>query len=168
VTVMNADLLATALGKPYEHDDVQGIVRQLGLSQVPKAKPKEPDFNLIAKNAGIQLGFIDGDYLAGKKVARYGNADMILYSVTLYTADGEPGYREYRGQLPGGGLISDTLDAHISRLGPPSKVVEDDDEIISRSWTLPGFWLSFAYRPNGALRFAGLILDRYKTLMASK
>jgi hypothetical protein len=165
---MNADLLAAALGKPYEHNDVQAIVRQLGLSQVPKAKPKEPDVNLTAKNAGIELSFIDGDYLAGKKVARYGNADMILYSVGLYTAEGEPGYREYQGQLPGGGHITDTLDAHIANLGPPTEVVEDEGEIISRSWTLPGFWLSFAYRPNGALRFAGLILERYMTLMASK
>ena len=138
MTIINSDTIAGALGKPYEHPDVQAIVQQLGLINPPKAKPKEPDANLPAKNAGMELRFIDADYLAGKKVARYGNADMILYSVGLYTAEGEPGYKQYNGDLPGGGRITDTLDAHIARLGPPTDEVEDDGDVMSRSWQREG------------------------------
>lgn len=165
---MNSSEITGAIGKPYAHPDVQAIVQNFGLKALPKAKPDEPDVNLVAKKYGIELGFIDADYLAGEKVARYGNADMIFYSATLYVTEGEPGFAEYQGELPGGGHISDSLDQQIRRLGPPTEIIEDDGDIMSRSWLLDGFWLAFSYRFTGEFRFAGLVLEKYWTLMQSK
>lgn len=169
---MEAEVIIKALGKPFEHPDVQAIVQQFDINKVPKAKTDEPDSNLLAKKHGIELGFIDADYLAGKKVARYGNADMVLYSATFYIKDGEPGYKEYKGTLPGGGRISDSIEEHITRLGPATEVIEDEDEdggeILSRAWQLDECWLSFSYNWKGKFRFAQLILEVYLTLMKSK
>ena len=167
---MEADVIINALGKHFEHPDVQAIVQKFGITKVPKAKADEPDSNLSAKKHGIELGFIDADYLAGKKVARYGNADMILYSATLYIKEGEPGYKEYQGTLPGGGRITDSIEEHITRLGPATEIVEDEEEgdVLSRAWQFDGYWLSFSYNWKGEFRFAGLILEEYLTLMRSK
>lgn len=165
---MEADVIISVLGKPFEHPDVQAIVQKFEITKVPKAKANEPDSDLLAKKHGVELGFIDADYLAGKKVARYGNADMIFYSATLYIKEGEPGYKEFQGSLPGGGRITDSLEEHIARLGPPTEVIEDEGIVLSRSWQFDHFWLSFAYRWDGSFRYAALILKEYRTLMRSK
>jgi hypothetical protein len=165
---LNSSVITNALGKAYEHPDVQAIVNNFGLTQVPRAKAKEPDANLTAKKDGIELGFIDADYLSGKKVARYGNADMIFFSATLYITDGEPGYKQYKGELPGGGLITDTLEQHLARLGPPTETIEDAGDLVSRTWLIDNFWLSFSYGAGGEFQFAALILEKYWTVMLSK
>jgi hypothetical protein len=168
MTPVKANTIAAALGKSYEHQDVHIIVQNFSISKIPRAKPDDPISNLLSKKDGIELGFIDSDYLLGKDVARYGNGDMIFYQAVMYAAGGEPGYKEYKGELPGGGKIGDSLTEHISRLGPPTDIVEDEGEIISRLWLLDGYWLSFAYNWKKELRFAGLILGKYRSLMQSK
>ena len=165
---MEADIIIRALGKPFEHPDVQVIVQEFGITRIPKAKADEPDSNLQEKKYGIELGFIDGDYLAGKKILRYGNADMILYSVTFYTREGEPGYKEYQGTLPGGGRITDSLEEHTARLGSATEVIEDEGNIQSRSWQFDNYCLSFSYNWKGEFRFVQLILEKYLSLMRSK
>ena len=86
---MDSDALIAALGKKFEDQAVQTLVRELKMTKIPKipkARSKESEDYLEAKDAGIHLGFTDADYLEGRKVARYGNADMILTGITVYAA----------------------------------------------------------------------------------
>ncbi len=160
--------LTSALGAPYADERVQQLAKAFGISKVPQATAKEPDSDLVSQSHGIELQFIDGDSLAGNEVNRFGNAPMVLVSIVLYPTDGTPGFKPYRGQLPGGGSVDDLFEAHVANLGPPTETIEDDGDLVSRSWLLDGFWLSFAYQFTGALRAIGLELASYRALMRSK
>ena len=158
---MDSNALVTALGKKFDDKSVQAIVRELKIKKIPKAKPKESEDYLEAKDAGIQLAFTDADYLEGRKVARYGNADMILTRITVYAADGEPGYKAFRGTLPGGASISDTLEQVLSKLGPPTKVYEDEGVVYTRSWKMDSFLMTFSYDEQGPVKYVQLNLQAY-------
>ena len=82
---MYSEQMSAALGQPYESPAVQVLVRELGLTKAPKPKKDDPNVYLAAKSMGIELMFVDNDYLERKQVARYGNAPMICVGTTLYT-----------------------------------------------------------------------------------
>jgi hypothetical protein len=146
-----------ALKKPFGDPAVQAIVRELGIKKVPKAEPDEPEASLQAKPLGVELGFTDADYLARRKVARYGNADMILTGVTLYAAGGEPGFKTYSGALPKGVSVTDPREKAVEKLGPPKDVEEEDGVVYSQGWKMNGYFLTLVYASDGRPRYAQLI-----------
>jgi hypothetical protein len=158
---MDSNTLIAALGKKFNDKTLQTIVRELKIKKIPKAKPKESEDYLESKDAGIQLGFTDGDYLEGRKVARYGKADMILTRFTVYAPDGEPGYKAFRGTLPGGVSVQDTVEQLISKLGPPTEVYEDDGVVYTRSWKTDKYWMTYSYDQHGNVTYVQLVLPAY-------
>ncbi len=160
------DKITDALGKPVSHPAVQDLLACFGRHRLPSLRPDDPYADLALKKSGIEFNFADEHHLEGRDVKRYGDAEMVLYAVTLYTREGEPGFVQYPGELPGGGRMGDALPAHEARLGPPTETLEDEDgNLLSRSWHLAPHWLSFAYHRNGRLRFASLISDAYMRLI---
>ena len=163
---MDSDALIAALGKKFEDQAVQTLVRELKMTKIPKipkARSKESEDYLEAKDAGIHLGFTDADYLEGRKVARYGNADMILTGITVYAADGEPGYKTFRGTLPGGVTVLDSQEQVLSKLGPATSTYEDEDDhvITGRSWETDKYLMTFVYDQHGNVRYVQLVLPAY-------
>jgi len=158
---VDSKALVEALGKKFDDKAVQTIVRELKITKIPKAKPKESEDYLEVKNAGLHLGFTDGDYLEGRKVARYGNADMILTGVTFYAADGEPGYKAYPGTVPGGVSVTDPLEKVLSKLGSPTEVYEDGGVVYTRSWKTDKYWMTFSYDEHGNAKYVQAVLPAY-------
>jgi hypothetical protein len=158
---VDSNALIAVLGKKFDDNSVQTIVDELKIKGAPKAKPKEPDDYLEAKGEGIQLAFTDGDYLEGRKVPRYGNADMIVTRATLYAADGEPGYKAFRGTLPGGARVSDSPEQLVAKLGAPTKVYEDEGVVYTRSWKTDSYSMTFSYDPQGNVKYVQINLPAY-------
>jgi hypothetical protein len=149
------------LGKSFGDPAVQALVRELGIKKAPKAKPDEPEDQLQAKPLGVELSFTDGDYLAKRKVARYGNADMILTGATLYAAGGEPGFKGFAESLPKGTSLSDSPDQLIAKLGPPAKKDEEDERIYSQAWKMGNYWMTFSYGEHNQPKSVQIILPAY-------
>jgi hypothetical protein len=164
---MTGEAIVEALGKPFEHAKVQALIRELGVTKTPRAKADDPEAGVDAKKFGVALRFIDADYLAGKKITRYGNADMILYTAILYTLNGEPGYKAFQGTVPQGISLGDGTNQLIAKLGPPTQVVEHEGEINTMSWQFDSFWLSFNFGKGGRLKYVGVMLRTYIELMDS-
>jgi hypothetical protein len=158
---MDSDTIIAALGHSFEDEEVQALVKQLGMKDVPEAKPKEPTACLEAKNAGVQLTFTDGDFLAARKVALYGTADMIVTGATLYALNGEPGYEAFKGHLPKGTSLSDTAEELRAKLGPHEEVDADEGVVFARGWLLEGFQITFCYSPEGSPKYVQIILPRF-------
>jgi hypothetical protein len=158
---VDSDALVATLGKKFDDKAVQAVVRELKIKSVPKAKPKEPDDYLEAKGDGIQLAFTDNDYLQGRDVPRYGNADMIVTRAFLYAADGEPGYKTFRGTLPGGGHVTDSFEQVVATLGPPTQVNENAGVVNTRNWKTDHYLMTFKYDRQGNVRYVQLILPAY-------
>lgn len=158
---MDSDNIIAVLDHSFEDKGVQSLVKQLGMKGVPEAKPKEPRAYLEAKPAGVQFAFTDADYLEARKVARYGNADMILTGATLYALNGEPGYKAFKGQLPKGALLSDTPAQLTAKLGPPALVDEREGIVRTQSWKMKAFRLTFSYDAQGAAKYVQIILPKY-------
>lgn len=150
------------LGRPFGDPAVQAVVGELGITKVPRPpEPKEPEDSLQAKALGVELGFTDADYLAGRKVLRYGNADMILTGVTLYAAGGEPGFKAFPALLPKGVSITDDPDTAVDKLGVPTDIEEEDGVLYSQGWKMDGYWLTIVYGSDRRSRYAQLIDAAY-------
>src|SRR5712691_4650963 len=158
---MDGEAILKELGKPYSDVGVQRLVKELGLKKIPKAKPKEPDDYLQAKEFGVELAFTDEDYLGARKVPRYGNADMILTRATLYAPEGEPGYKGFKGLLPGGVALSDSVERVVAKLGPPAQIFERGGVVKTRTWRTDGYLSSFSYSPDGPPKYEQIILAAY-------
>lgn len=158
---MDSDALIAILGKKFDDQAVQAVVRELKMKGAPKAKPKEPDDYLEAKGDGIQLAFTDQDYLEGRNVPRYGNADMMVTRATVYVAEGEPGYKTFRGTLPGGGHVTDSFEQMVAKLGPPTRVNESAGVVSTRAWKTDRYSMTFKYDRQGNVKYVQLILPAY-------
>jgi hypothetical protein len=86
---------------------------------------------------------------------------MILTGVTFYAVDGEPGYKEYRGALPGGVSVTDPLEKVLAKLGPPTEVYEDDGIVWTRSWKTDKYWMTFSYDEKGNVKYVQTVLPAY-------
>lgn len=167
---MYSEQMSAALGQPYESPAVQVLVRELGLTKAPKPKKDDPNVYLAAKSMGIELMFVDNDYLERKQVARYGNAPMICVGATLYTGHqtGDPSMRRYGGDLPGGATFDDSVETLIAKLGPPTGVFEDDDVVVTRVWARGTCKVGFNYDDAGTLQYVALSWDVYMKLMSEE
>jgi len=160
---MDSTVIAHALGLPFEAPPVQAIVKALGLTKAPRAKKDDPDDYLEAKPQGIQLMFVDDDYLKRAHVARYGNAPMIFVSATLYSGrqSDDPSYARYPGPLPENTTFDDAVDQLESKLGPPTQVYEDEGVVFTRSWKRNSYTVVFSYNSAGTLECVHLNWDAY-------
>lgn len=162
---MDSNAIAHALGLPFEALEIQVIVRELGLNTTPRAKRDDPDAYLEAKAEGIALMFVDDDYMKRTPVIRYGNGRMVFVSATLYSGrqSDDPSYRRFDGLLPQGVAFDDDPEQLENKLGPPTRVAEDEGIVYTRSWKRGASWLSFNYSSSGVLEYVQLNWDVYRT-----
>src|SRR5205085_10610963 len=126
--------IAAAFGKPFESAEVQALVKSLALTKVPRAKAAEPEDHLQAKKYGVELSFVDADFMKAKRVARYGNAPMLLIAATLYSGQQKQAadFSRYAGTLPDGTTFSDSPEGLHRKLGPASSTFEDEGIVYNR------------------------------------
>jgi hypothetical protein len=155
---MDHERIEALLGQPFESSGMQAMLGELKVHDQPKAKKDDPDDFLAAKAMGIELMFVDQDYIARKPVLRYGNAPMVFVGATLYSGrqSSSPAFRAFSGSLPGQARLDDTVDQLVSKLGPPDMVDEDDGVVYARVWHRGICHVGFNYNEGGVLQYVQL------------
>jgi hypothetical protein len=99
---------------------------------------------LEKKAEGFSLAFRDDTFEDDVSVAP-ARDELIFHAVFLY-AEGEDGYTQYRGAIPGGIRFDDTRAAIEAALGAPSwHRKRDDGSISAERWDLPGHHIHVTY-----------------------
>lgn len=165
---MNHERIEALLGQSFESSGLQAMLGELNLHEKPKAKKDDPDDFLAAKAKGIELMFVDQDYIERRPVPHYGNAAMVFVGATLYSGaqSSNPALGAFSGSLPGEARFEDTVDQLVRKLGPPDMVDEDDGVIYARVWHRGICHVGFNYNEDGVLQYVQLNWRDYMQRLA--
>lgn len=140
--------LLAELGAGRPANDFAGLCGALGAASGPDLDEDEPDQHhdwILLPKRGLELGFVDAAYFAGKPRDRWRSEGLKFNQITFYS-DTREGVRAYTGELPHGLSMTDSRAAVRAKL---AAFEGSRRSYLTDCWDTERYRLIVAYRPGG-------------------
>jgi hypothetical protein len=145
---MAIDALVDSLGMTGDPDSFSSWLEAQGTVAVPDLDEDDPDQHhdwVLIRRKGLELGFADAAYFAGKPRDFWRSEGLVFNQLTFYS-DTREGVRPYTGELPHGLLMTDSRATVRAKL---AAFEATRHSYLTDRWDTERYRLIVAYRSDG-------------------
>ena len=142
---MNSNQSARLLSRDSEDTEIESLLSSLDTLTRPSLDEDEPEQHydwLLIKRKGIEFGFVDAAYFAGKIRPLWRGDGLILSQLTFYS-DTREDVAPYAGELPRGLNFSDTRKVVRRKL---AELESTRHSHLTDRWNVDNYRLVVAYK----------------------
>ena len=129
---MNTGYFKSAIGKQADTEEVKALLKNCDIEGRVAIKRNETDAYENNDGAGVSLLFESERYISSKHGVELPSDAPVLTAIFLY-GPGDDEFSEYKGDLPGGVLFTDSRELVTQKLGVSTKFNPDRN---SEFWDL--------------------------------
>ena len=144
---MDSEEFVKLLALEADDADIEACFNALNTLTRPSLDEDEPEQHfdwVLVRRKGVELGFVDAAYFAGKIKALWRSDGLILNQITYYS-DTRESVNAYAGELPFGLTLSDNRESVCAKLAQHESVRRS---YITDRWDIEHYRLIISYKPN--------------------
>ena len=135
------------LGNTVKAPALAALLENLGVTETPTINPDSGGIHVEKKDLGFSLWLQDPPTILNRAYSSLPKGTPVLADC-FYYSEGQDGYKQFAGELPGGLSFSDGHAQIVARLGEPVWKREKNGRPIAAKWNVDGQSIHITYKKD--------------------
>jgi hypothetical protein len=135
------------LGNTVKTPAVNALLKNLGVTENLKINPDSGGVHVEKPELGFSLWLQDPPSILNPAYSSLPKGTPVLADCFFYS-EGQDGYKQFAGELPGGILFTDGRPEVVAKLGEPIWKREKNGRLIAEKWVIDGQTIHITYKKD--------------------
>jgi hypothetical protein len=135
------------LGNTVKAPAIAALLKNLGVTETLKINPDSGGVHVEKQDMGFSLWLQDPPTILNPAYSSLPKGTPVLADC-FYYSEGQDGYKQFEGELPGGLSFRDGRAQIIAKLGEPVWKREKDGRLIAEKWVVDGQSIHVTYKKD--------------------